>query len=65
MKSINEIVETFLLSPDRELTRDVLIRHKHQPWETLVLKCEKLINDVGEVRVRGYFWTYRLKRTMI
>lgn len=52
-ESINEIVETFLLSPDRELTQDVLIRHKHQPWETLVLKCEKVINDRGEVRVRG------------
>ena len=45
-ESINEIVETFLLSPDRELTRDVLIRHKHQPWETLVLKCEKLTRDL-------------------
>ena len=61
-ESINEIVETFLLSPDRELTRDVLIRHKHQPWETLVLKCEKLINDVGEVRVRGLLLDLSFKK---
>ncbi|MDE5977213.1 MAG: response regulator [Turicibacter sp.] len=52
-ESVNEIVDNFLLSPDLTLVQDLLIRHKHQPWENLVLKCEKVIDDHQEVCVRG------------
>lgn len=52
-EAINEIVENFLLDPALELIQDVLIRHKHKPWETLMLKCEKLIQSNGNVIVRG------------
>ena len=52
-ESINEIVENFLLDPSVELTQDVMIRHKHKPWETLTIKCEKIIQSEGSVIVRG------------
>ncbi len=61
-ESLNEMIETFLLSPDTELTQDLLIRHKHQPWETLVLKCEKVIDDKGEVCVRGLLLDVSFKK---
>lgn len=61
-ESINEIIDTFLLSPDTELTQDLLIRHKHKPWETLVLKCEKVIDNKGEVRVRGLLLDLSFKK---
>ena len=47
-ESINEIVENFLLDPSVELTQDVMIRHKHKPWETLTIKCEKIIQSRSE-----------------
>ena len=37
-ESINELIDTFLLSPDIQLTQELIIRHKHQPWETLFIK---------------------------
>ena len=52
-ESINEIVENFLLDSSVELTQDVMIRHKHKPWETLTIKCEKIIQSEGSVIVRG------------
>lgn len=52
-ESINELIETFLLSPDEYLTQDLLLRHKHQPWETLMLKCAKIFNEEQVLTVRG------------
>lgn len=52
-ESLNDVIEAFLLSPDFELTQELLIRHKHEPWETLMLKCEKLFNEENVLTVRG------------
>ncbi|MBQ4163491.1 MAG: response regulator [Turicibacter sp.] len=61
-ESINELIDTFLLSPDTELTQDLVIRHKHQPWETLLLKCEKVIDSKGDVIVRGLLLDLSFKK---
>ena len=61
-ESINELIDTFLLSPDTELTQELVIRHKHQPWETLLLKCEKVIDSKGDVIVRGLLLDLSFKK---
>ena len=66
-ESVNELIDTFLLSPDTELTQELVIRHKHQPWETLLLKCEKVIDSKGDVIVRGLLLdlTFKKKQDLI
>ncbi|MEE1237394.1 MAG: response regulator [Turicibacter sp.] len=61
-ESINELIDTFLLSPDIQLTQELVIRHKHQPWETLLLKCEKVIDSKGDVIVRGLLLDLSFKK---
>ncbi len=61
-ESVNELIDTFLLSPDTELTQELVIRHKHQPWETLLLKCEKVIDSKGDVIVRGLLLDLSFKK---
>ncbi|MEE0881504.1 MAG: histidine kinase dimerization/phospho-acceptor domain-containing protein, partial [Turicibacter sp.] len=61
-ESINELIDTFLLSPDIQLTQELIIRHKHQPWETLLLKCEKVIDSKGDVIVRGLLLDLSFKK---
>ena len=61
-ESVNELIDTFLLSPDTELTHELVIRHKHQPWETLLLKCEKVIDSKGDVIVRGLLLDLSFKK---
>lgn len=61
-EAINEVIDTFLLSPDTELTQDLLVRHKHQPWETLLLKCQKVIDANGDVRVQGLLLDLSLRK---
>lgn len=52
-ESINEIIESFLLSPEVILTQDLLLRHKHEPWETLMIKCAKVFDDDKVLVVQG------------
>lgn len=52
-ESINEIIEIFLLSPEQALTQEILLRHKHEPWETFMLKCEKIMSENNNLIVRG------------
>lgn len=52
-ESINEIIENFLLSPDDILTQDLLLRHKHEPWETLMVKCSKVFDEDKVLVVQG------------
>ncbi|HAX73588.1 MAG TPA: hybrid sensor histidine kinase/response regulator, partial [Firmicutes bacterium] len=42
---LNEIVEQFITLSDEKMSREILIRHKHEPWETLLLKCDKISKD--------------------
>ena len=52
-ETLNDIIGKFLQSTNDELTQEILIRHMHEPWEKFTLKCEKLRNNKGELKVRG------------
>lgn|GEM_PF-842417 len=54
-ETLNEIIENFLLSPSLVLTQELLWRHKHEPWQTFTIKCEKVIDSTGDLKVRGLF----------
>ena len=54
-ETLNDIVERFLLSPNKELTQEILLRHLHEHWQKFVLKCEKVFDNNGELKIRGLF----------
>ncbi|MGL4338352.1 MAG: ATP-binding protein [Turicibacter sp.] len=50
---LNELIDAFMISEEHSLTQEILIRHKHEPWETLVIKCLKKTNEFNQIVISG------------
>ncbi len=65
-ESIEEILTTFAATKETQFTTELIISHTHKPWETFILKCNKVEKD-DECYVCGLLIdiTNRQKREMV
>ena len=40
-ESLINILDNFIVSDECQLTKEIVVKHKSEPWETFLLKCQK------------------------